>query len=379
MSGERFGPIRSTRLHALGRALAAVALLLSTWAIGCTSPASVEVHPAAASIDDIAALWLDVAPLPGISVAVIDRGDTVTIRGYGAAGADGHLEVTDSTVFPIASVTKLIVAVATLQLVEEGHLRLDNTVGDLLPYYAGPGRGATVSHLLSHTSGIPTYPTIDAPVGGMIALFAELPADFEPGSAWAYSNSGYLLLGSILERVTGVAWEEHLEQALFRPLGMTRTSLCPHSEPVLARFVHGGRELRPREPTNLDNHGAAGALCSTPRDLVRFARAIEEAPLLGSAMMEHMRTRAAAPAVHRAHPWYALPGETTQRYGYGSYLGPPGGETVIGHHGGVPGFVASLIHRPAADLTIAVVANGPVDVSAIERQIAAAILRDRIW
>jgi D-alanyl-D-alanine carboxypeptidase len=353
----------------------------------CSSAPSGGRDPAlVSSIDSIANLWLAVDSTPGISIAVVHQGDTLVMRGYGLADVEQQITVDDRTVFGIASVTKQFTAAAVMALMDEGRLRVDTPLGEVLQEYVGPGRSVTLHQLLNHTSGIPPYtllgsrywelrhqrPTSDQ----MVALFASDPLEFEPGSAWAYNNSAYLLLGLVIERVSGESYGDHLERTFFQPLRLEQTGVCGLRAIVPNRargyWVQDGRLIN-APPYDVVLDGGAGALCSTPRDLVRWARALTESQVVPLASLERMASPTPVERVHRRHP-YVRSDQTLQPYGYGMYVGRQNGRSVVSHLGAVPGFRAIVTHYPQEDLTIAVLANGPAAVEAIQTQIAHRVL-----
>jgi len=344
-----------------------------------------------AGIDSLVHLWLRVDPTPGISVAVVQGSDTILIRGYGVADVEGAERVTAGTVFGVASVTKIFTAAAVMKLVDEGRLRLDRSLAELLPEYDGPGRDATVHELLNHTSGIPSYTRRGSPYWqrvhedlspeAVLALFTSEEPEFEPGTSWAYNNSGYFLLGVIVERISGQRFGEYLTHALLRPLGPERTRLC--GDPAIVPYraigyrLDGGR-LVSAEPyvSIIEMHAGAGALCSTPRELVQWMRALHGGRVVSEAAYAQMTTPTAVDRVHLRHP-YVRDGQALQPYGYGLFVGSYDGRRVVGHSGGYTGFTSALFHFPEHDLTIAVISNGPAPVTALLLQIADRVLEGR--
>jgi D-alanyl-D-alanine carboxypeptidase len=364
-------------------------LLFGALLVGCAAePAERRDAALVAGIDSLVHLWLQVDPTPGISVAVVLRGDTIVIDGYGLADVEQGERVSDGTVFGVASVTKIFTAAAVMRLVDEGRLRLDASLVELLPEYAGPGGAATVHELLNHTSGIPSYTRRGSSywqraheqlsADEVLALFAREPPDFEPGASWAYNNSAYFLLGVIVERVSGRPFGEYLTDTLLRPLGLERTRLCddPAIEPYRAtgyRLDEGRLVSAHPYASVIEMHAGAGALCSTPRELVRWMRALHGGQLVSEAAYARMTAPTAVDSVHQRHP-YARGGQTPQPYGYGLFVGSYDGQRVVSHIGGYTGFTSVLAHYPEHDLTIAVVANGPAPVRTLLQQIAARVL-----
>ena len=350
-------------------------VIMTSILAACSSgPVENPNHALVAAIDSVVELTLSVAPVPGISIAVLRGDDTIAIKGYGVAQVENRVAVTDHTVFRIASVTKQFTAAAVMRLVENGDLRLDATVGDVLPEYRGPGRSVMIHQLLNHTSGVPNDTRIGSPFWDSmerdltpektLEIFAQHPLEFDPGSRWAYSNSGYYLLGLVIERLTGESFAGHLDQTVLEPLGLTRTGSCSHgargSDYAYGYELEGGH-LVSAQPIGANDVGAAGGLCSTPRELVQWARALEDGQVVRRSSYDAMTSQ-------------AVPGGTLDTYGFGLELGWLEGHAVVSHLGAIDGYSASLAHYPDDSLTIAVLANGPTSSSALQGQIARRVL-----
>ena len=167
---------------------------------------------------------------PGVAVAVISDGETIYKSGYGFANLEWRQPIGPETVLGLGSVTKPFTAQAVLLLEQQGKLRLDDEITHYLPDAPTHGREITIAHLLTHTSGIANFVTqpgfwpntarADRTPAEMIALFADLAPDFEPGENYSYSNSAYVLLGRLIETLSGMPYGEFIESAIFAPLGM---------------------------------------------------------------------------------------------------------------------------------------------------------------
>ena len=329
-------------------------------------------HPVlAARIDSVVETMREADGTPGITIAVVRGSDTIALRGYGLAEVEHSVPTTPRSVFHIASVTKQFTAAAVMKLVEAGRLDLEGTVGDYLPEYEGPAVRVTLHQLLTHTGGVPNYTDLGARLARpsrldqtheeMVALWAAEPLAFEPGSGWAYSNSGYYLLGMIIERVTGSSYADHMRRELWDPLGLDQTYYCAQRDIIPHRAqAYGLRngELFNAPPFSMSMPFASGALCSTPRDLVRWTRALHG----GRVVSPESFRRMAAPV--------ELNDGTTHPYGYGLRPERLGDVAVIQHGGGMNGFSANLAHYPEHDLTIAVIVNGPTSSSTLAQRIA---------
>lgn len=340
--------------------------------LAAQTPSSAELR---ARIDSIVTASMGPAGAPGISIAVVRGSDTIALKGYGEADVENGVRVTDRSVFRIGSITKQFTSAAVMKLVEEGRVRLDAPLSEYLPDYAGPGRRVTVHQLLNHTSGIPSYTglgerfwtrsRLDLTDEQMLEMFAGDSLEFEPGSRWAYNNSGYYLLGMLIEKVTGESYAEHVNRTQFGPLGLSQTLYCDEA-PIVPHRAEGydladGRIVN-AAPLSMRLPGAAGALCSTPRDLVRWTRALAGGRVVSADSYRRMTT-----------PTSLTAGETRE-YGYGLVPGRFGDHESVAHGGGINGFNAYASHLPALDLTIVVLANGPTSAAGVHERITRAVL-----
>ncbi|HEX8525367.1 serine hydrolase domain-containing protein, partial [Allosphingosinicella sp.] len=168
---------------------------------------------------------------PGGAIVITRGGETVYQAGRGLADIAARRPITPRSVFRLGSITKQFTAAVILQLVQEGRISLDDAISRFFPDYPQPGASATVRQLLNHTSGIQSYTAIPGwmteantsraySTAEMIALFRDLPAPTPPGREWAYNNSGYVLLGAIIESATGKPWYRAIEERITRPLGL---------------------------------------------------------------------------------------------------------------------------------------------------------------
>jgi len=235
---------------------------------------------------------------------LVVRGDTVILgRGAGLAVEDPPMPFTRSTIVPIGSNTKDFTKTAILQLVEAGHLHLEDSLGRFFPDAPPDKRGITLRQLLEHTAGFPIGVGPDGEVVGLSAwrrrLFAT-PLEFAPGTSRRYSNPGYSLLAAVVEQITGTTYERYLAQHIFAPAGMRETGLVlPHSDPRrLAHAYAAGRDRGTMLDTPHDSSGdywnlrGNGGLVSTVEDMWRFYRAIlDDTTLLRDAGHRHMVLR----------------------------------------------------------------------------------------
>ena len=222
---------------------------------------------------------------PGAAVAVRLGGEVVHSAGYGLANAEWGIPIDPETVFRIGSITKQFTAAAILRLAADGKLSIDDPLKRHLPDYPVGERRITLRHLLNHTSGIKSYTAMpvfaeilarDLPLAEIIARFKDAPADFAPGERYLYNNSGYLLLGAIVEAASGQSYEAHLAETFFKPLELTRTSYL-HNDPIVTKRASGyslGPTLRNAPPISMTLPHAAGALGATAEDLLAWEQAL---------------------------------------------------------------------------------------------------------
>jgi len=294
---------------------------------------------------------------PGLSVFVLRGSDTLLLRGYGYANLEDSVPATPRTVFRIGSLTKQFTAAAVMQLVQEGRISLDDTIQRFLPTYPTQGHRVTIRHLLTHTSGIKSYTSLDhhdinrdVPADSLIAVFSRQPFDFPPGERYLYSNSGYFLLGVIVERVTGQLYDRLVRDRLAGPLGLADTRYC-FVQPIIPRRAAGyepeGGGFVNAEFNAMAQPFAAGGLCSTVLDLVTWTRALFSDRVVRPITLETMTTAA------------RLNDGSATRYGFGLSIGTLEGHRRIWHGGSINGFTAALEHYPDDDLTVAVLVNSP--------------------
>jgi CubicO group peptidase (beta-lactamase class C family) len=294
---------------------------------------------------------------PGAAVIVVRDGKTVLRKGYGLANVELSVPIAPEMVFRIGSVTKQFTAAAILKLVEAGKLSLSDEIGRFLPDYPARGRRITVEQLLNHTSGIrsltgmPTWSSHtreDWTPAQLIAFFQSEPLDFEPGTGWKYNNSGYLLLGAIIEKVSGKTYEDFLAETIFRPLGMERTRYGSDA-PLIAGRVAGYQ----RTPGGIVNASylsmtlpySAGSLVSTVDDLAKWQAALDKDGLLSVESRRRMWTPV------------TLPDGRATRYGFGWGIWSYEGHAVVEHGGSINGFVSANMRWPDDRIYVAVLSN----------------------
>ncbi len=336
---------------------------------GEISTTAVEADQAmGARVDTAAADALREIAAAGFSVAVVRDGRLVLAKGYGYANLAERVPASATTIYRLASITKEFTAAAILHLAERGRLSLDDPIGDYLPDYPGDGQRITIRQLLSHTSGLSdasVLPLLEESGGvgidrnELIDLVAAQPLDSEPGAEHSYSNVGYILLGILIEHVTGRAYADYIEKEILRPLGLDRTFQCPDEQRPDNGWAHGydiqygnwPRALRlGRPPAFIDPPpidmgvvSSAGALCSTATDLARWPG------LLRSFLDPGSFREMSRPTV--------LADGTEVPYGLGLQIRRFGSHPALSHGGVVNGFVSLLAEFPDDDLSVAMLVN----------------------
>ncbi|NZA25474.1 beta-lactamase family protein [Luteimonas sp. SJ-92] len=319
------------------------------------------------------------ADAPGVTVLVM-RGDEVMYRGArGRADIAAGKPLDPGDRFRIASITKQFAAAGLLTLVDDGKVSLDDPLSKYLPTYPGGAR-ITIEQLLNHTSGAKEYLRIHRTIQAkylrhgttaqLVGSFKNDPPDFAPGEGWSYSNSGYVLVGAVIEAASGMPWHHYLYSALFMPLGMNDTGYG--ADPIVTLRLVKGYTTRygppaPSRHISMSRLHAAGALVSTVDDLARWSRALHGGLVLEPGTYTRMITPVGQAKAHDA--------------GYGIFTSAVRGVPALEHGGAIMGFRSHLLYVPGADLTVAVLYNNETPLPAHEpdvvaRRLAAAALGD---
>jgi CubicO group peptidase (beta-lactamase class C family) len=295
---------------------------------------------------------------PGAAVAVVQAGEVIHRQGYGLANVEWEIPIQPDTVFRLASLTKQFTATAIMLLQEQGKLTVDDLLTEFLPEYPTSGHEITVHHLLTHTSGIKSYTSIegwfphkiihDMTPQAICDVFSQIPFDFKPSTQFLYNNSGYHLLGMIIEKVSGVSYEQFIQENIFRPLGMQH-SYYMSNEPIIPKRASGyataEQGFRNADYLSMTQPYAAGSLGSTIDDLVVWDRAVREHRLVSAATQTLMFT-----------PVKLTTGKT-ENYGYGWGLGDYRGQPFVHHGGGINGFSTFIAQFQQAPLSIIMLTN----------------------
>jgi CubicO group peptidase (beta-lactamase class C family) len=294
---------------------------------------------------------------PGVAVLVSQNGKILFEKGYGLADLEHHVPVTPQTVFRIGSITKQFTAAAILKLQEEGRLNVNDKLSKYIPDFPR-GDEVALRELMNHTSGIhdyvPDQPSDVAKPTTTVALIKEIekhPYDFDPGTQWRYDNSGYWLLGYIVEKVSGQSYGDFLRDRFFQPLRMAHTGVyrkhlgLPHEA---VGYSLGTNGFEPPFYIDPSWNGGDGALYSTLEDLYRWNEGIFNGQVLDAASLKAVFTPVAITASQL---------NSGDGYGFGWFIGRYRGLRDISHGGEVPGFSCTLLRLPDERFTVVVLAN----------------------
>jgi len=293
------------------------------------------------------------------SVLVVQKGNTIFQKSFGMADREWSIPNNNQTKYRIGSVTKQFTAACILQLQEKGKLQLEDKLSKYLPDYP-KGDSVTIHMLLNHTSGIKNYtdipefwPKAIQPLShdAMITLFKNKPYDFSPGTQWNYSNSGYYLLGVIVEKVSGKKFTDYLQQEVINKAGLKNTSM-DRLDSVLAFRAKGYAKNRTggfNQAMFISMEGpySAGAMFSTPEDLVTWTKALHENKILSPASTTKMIT-----------PYM-------NNYGYGIRIDSVKMHKRVTHNGGIPGFSSHLSYYPVDDVYVVAISNNEMNADRI--------------
>ncbi|WP_266158851.1 serine hydrolase domain-containing protein [Dyella silvatica] len=314
---------------------------------------------------------------PGAAV-LIAKGDHVIFRAArGRANIELGTPLATDQVFQIASVTKMFTAATVLKLAALGQLSIDDPLATYLPDFPHAS-GITLRQLLNHTAGIsdiakdlqPGFSRRDVDMATLIAEISKRPPDFAPGTRWAYSNAGYILLGAVIEKVTGEPWYTAMQKQLLDPLGLKQTRYGARDALIPGRVAGYSTDSQTHRVSNasfisLSIPASAGALVSTVDDLHRWMRALATGKAIGNDGFQQMIS--ATPD---------LPGSSAaHRYGFGTYLWHVRGNLMVGHTGQINGFASVVAYLPKQDITVVALGNDDeFDARTLGRRLAAIAL-----
>lgn len=340
--------IRNLRVKATARVLL-LALLSTTQLVWAAKPIGEEFN---SRVDEYMAAAERVQGFSG-SILVAENGKPLVSKGYGFANIELGVPNTPETVFLLGSVTKQFTGMAIAILQEQGQLKVSDLACKHLEDCPAAWSEITIQQLLWHTSGIPNYTNFPefaartvSPINTaeMIAMLRDKPLDFAPGQGHAYSNSGYFMLGSIIEAVSGKTYADFLQEMIFTPLAMTRSAYDVPAAIVDNRasgYVRRNGELFNALYMDMTVPFAAGALHSTTGDLLLWDQALYTEKLVSGPTLEEIFT----------------PHEGDSGYGYGWSIGQRMNRAVTAHGGGIYGFSSNITRFPDDHVTVVVLSN----------------------
>lgn len=310
---------------------------------------------------------------PGVTVLVA-RGDQLLYKGArGMASLELGVPMQPDQLMRIGSVTKQFAAATLLKQIDEGKVTLDDPLSRFLPDYPN-GSKITVAQLLNHTSGVKSYTGIAGYMGNpirrdlstaeLVKEFKDQPVDFPPGEQWAYNNSGYVLVGAVIEAIAGKPWYQQLDAALLQP-GHIGAVYFPDGDKLFKGMAEGytlnaQREVAPAGFISMTQPHAAGALIANTEGLWRWNQALHGGKLISAASYARMTTPE-GPAKARS-------------YGFGIGTGSLRGQPMLSHGGGINGFVSALNYLPQSQVTVVVLRNSDapgMSVDGVARKLAA--------
>ncbi len=307
--------------------------------------------------DSLVFTYLAESHAPSASFAVIRGNDTLAFGGYGLANVEASRAPTATTIYEIGSNTKQFTSAAIMKLVEQGRVKLDDDLSKYVPQFPLHGHKVSIHQLLTHTSGIHDYTSSpewakvwndQLSPDAIIKFVAADSFDFAPGTAYRYDNTGYVLLGMVIEKATGQKYARYLEDNIFKPLGLKQTSYCPShtNDPAFALGYSKGPVGTVRAQfMDLSQPFAAGALCSTVGDFAKWQRALDGGKVVSPASYALMSTADTLNSGRKIN------------YGFGLVPGVFNGHKTISHTGGIPGFASAAAYVPDDSLSIVVFTN----------------------
>ncbi len=338
-------------------------------AVTPAKPAALDPVTLEKKVDELLKAHVSVNDFSG-SVLLANGGTPLVAKGYGYANREWEIPNTPQTKFRIGSITKQFTSMLVMQLREQGKLRVEDSVCQYVTPCPDAWKPVTIHHLLTHTSGIPTYTgmaewregnMVPKTVDQIIAFFRDRPLQWTPGEKYAYNNSGYFLLGVVIEQAAGKKYEQALEEMILTPLGMKDTGYdWPRT--IIARRASGytgrGRALTNAAALDMQQPYSAGALYSTVEDLLKWDQALYTEKLL--------------PEAAKAIMWTPV----LSNYAYGWQVAEPAPQTFgyrrVAHGGGINGFSAMIVRVPGPNVTAIVLANNDTaNAGAVARDLLA--------
>jgi CubicO group peptidase (beta-lactamase class C family) len=307
--------------------------------------------------DSLVYTYLAESRAPSASFAVIRGNDTLAYGAHGLANVEAWRAPTAMTIYEIGSITKQFTSSAIMKLVEQGRVKLDDDLSKYVPQLPLHGKKVSIRQLLNHTSGIHSYTSSpewaktwkdELSPDAIVNFVAADTFDFAPGSAYRYNNTGYVLLGMVIEKASGEKYAKYLDAQFFKPLGLKQTSYCPSktSDPAFALgYSKGPNGTTRAQFMDLSHPFSAGALCSTVGDYAKWQRALDGGKVVSPASYVLMSTADTLNSGRKIN------------YGFGLVPGMFNGHKTVSHTGGIPGFATAATYVPDDSLSIVVFTN----------------------
>ena len=293
--------------------------------------------------------------IPGLGLGVVKDGEVLIAKGYGTARLENDVPATERTMFQSGSVGKQFTAAGIMALVEEGKLNLDQSITTVIEEVPQSWQPITIRHLLTHSSGVPDYTSDgfdyrkDYSNEDFVRMASELELEFAAGTRWNYSNTGYVMLGIIIQRLTGEPYWDYLRERIFDPAGMKTIRIISESEIVPKRargYVPqpaGWRHARWVAP--ILNTTADGAMLMNVLDMIAWDRAVRNRTVLSEESWEQILSA------------MVLNSGNTHPYGFGWFFSEVNGHPINEHSGAWQGFTSQFMRYPADDLSVIVLSN----------------------
>jgi CubicO group peptidase (beta-lactamase class C family) len=329
------------------------------------------------AIDDYVARQVKDKGFVGLSLAILRDGKVVLAKGYGKSSLQPDVPVSPDTLFAVGSITKQFTCACILLLAEEGKLSVQDRVAKYYPDLTR-AKDITLLDLMTHVSGYPDYYPLDfvdrrmqkaIPLDDLLREYAGGKLDFEPGTRWSYSNTGYILLGQVVEKVAGEPFDKFLDRRILKPLGMEHSAFEPAEGHKRLARGHTSFALGEPEPARREAGGwihAAGGLYASASDLLKWDLALMDGKVLEPESFKLMTTPR------------KLANGKVRNYGWGVGVAQRNGETVLQHSGAVSGFLAYNAMLPRTRSAVVLLTNGDyVDAGALHGEILGLLLKEQ--
>lgn len=331
-------------------------VVIPIFLLNCNGSVQKSDSTFAQAIDDLVADYIN-PDSPGLSLLVMEKGSELVRKGYGLASLELKVENDPKMIYKIGSLTKQFTAAAVLKMEEEGILSIKDDIRKYLPDYPDQEYIITIENLLNHTSGIPSFTDrkdmsdiekTELTPDQLIALFKDESLDFPCGEQYSYSDSGYALLGLLIERLSGITYEKFITQNLFSKAKLNNT-FCDNPEKLIMNRASGYTSdslgYKPAQYMTMKVPFAGGNLISNVNDLYTWTKALHNGEMISEEQYLKMFTSGKLTS-----------GEYTG-YGFGTFVKTFANQPVYFHDGWIYGFNSKQIYFPESDLFIVVMSN----------------------